>query len=276
MTLARTCLCGAGVPLLRRGHRACCPACGSFFDAEHVAAPLHYDEGYARDRNHFDPALGRLKRRSLDRWLARTGLAGRLGGWRVCEVGFGGGACLVDLSRRAAAVYGIEANTANLDHARRMGVRGEHLFSAQTLPARLPALIDLWLFQDSFEHIPDPAGFARWLAENSAIDARVLLVAPLAGSMSERLAGRWWPHRVPDHHFHWSAAGLQTFWGRQGFVVERRFFPWKDVSAEMLIRHVGVLIRHEMPVPSGAAKLCFPLNFGEIGLVLRRRTEGLR
>lgn len=276
MTPARACLCGAGMPLLTRGHRARCPACGSFFDAEHVAATPRYDEDYARDRNHFDPALGRLKRLSLDRWLTRTGLAGRLGDWRVCEVGFGGGACLAELSHRAAAVYGIEANAANLEHARRMGVPADHLFPVGALPSRLPVPIDLWLFQDSFEHIPDPAGFVRWLAANSAIDAHVLLVAPLAGSVSERLTGRWWPHRVPDHHFHWSAAGLRAFWQRQGFGIERRFFPWKHVSAEMLIRHFGVLIGRALPVPAGAAKLCFPLNFGEIGLVVRRNVEATR
>lgn len=276
MNRERVCLCGADMPLLLRGHRLRCPVCRSFFDAGQTAGAPRYDDTYARDRNHFDPVLGRLKRRSLDRWLARTGLAEQLGKWQVCEVGFGGGACLTDLFHRAAAVYGIEANTANLDHAQRMGVPADHLFAAQSLPVRLPTLIDLWLFQDSFEHIPDPAAFARWLASNSATDSRVLLVAPLAGSLSERLAGRWWPHRVPDHHFHWPAAGLQAFWRHHGFVAERRFFPWKEVSAEMLIRHLGVLTGRSLPVPAAAARLCFPFNLGEIGLLLRRRAEAVQ
>lgn len=269
MILAQSCLCGAAAPLHVRGHRALCPICGSFFDAEHAVGTLRYDADYSRDRNHFDPVLGRLKRRSLDRWLDRTGLAVGLAGWRVCEVGFGGAACLVDMHRRAAATYGIEANAANLAHAQRLGIPAARLFAADSLPARLPDPMDLWLFQDSFEHIPDPAAFVRWVRDSSAPGARVLLVAPLAGSLSERLAGRWWPHRVPDHHFHWSKVGLATLWGVHGFTVDRQFFPWKDVSAEMLIRHFGVLCRRNLPVPAVAARWSVPFNFGEIGVVLR-------
>lgn len=271
MTTRQECWCGSGASLRVRGHRATCSACGSFFDLGREPGTVRYDESYSRKRNHFDPMLGALKRGSLDRWLRQTGLDLLLTGWRVCEVGFGGAACLADLHHRAASVFGIEANRANLDHARLLGVPAEHLFAADALPERLPQPIDLWLFQDSFEHIPDPAAFACWVVDNSTPDARVLLVAPLAGSLSERLAGRWWPHRVPDHHFHWSRAGLAALWGRYGFAVERSFLPLKDVSVEMVLRHLGVLTGLRMPIPAAVAQWRMPFNIGQIGVVLRRR-----
>ena len=93
---------------------------------------------------------------------------------------------------------------------RRTGVAAD-LYLVDELPARLDDPVDLWLFQDSFEHIPDPAAFVAWMTASSAPNAEILLVAPRADSLSRRMMGRWWPHKLPDHQFHWSRAGLVAF-----------------------------------------------------------------
>jgi hypothetical protein len=84
------------------------------------------------------------------------------------------------------------------------------------------------------------------------------------------MLGTMWPHRLPDHAFAWSRAGLLHFWAHRGFTLERRFSPQKHVSTAMLVAHllhkVG-LSRHQIP-----RVLDVPLRFnvGEMGVLLRR------
>lgn len=251
------------------GFRAVCDECGSFWDLESLAATVAYDESYPAQRGHFDPRVGALKVRTLDRWLHAAGVS--LAGKTVCEVGFGGGTCLPYLAEHAGHVIGLEVNDAAIERVRATGVRAELL---QVVP--LPALsrsVDVWLFQDSFEHIPDPGTFTNWLAANSSPNAQILLVAPRGDSLSRRAMGRFWPHKLPDHQFHWSDAGLIDFMARRGFSVRRRFFPLKFASPEMVLAH----FLHKLGVADGlrrrlsGASFALPINFGEHGLVFERR-----
>src|SRR6185436_7605219 len=138
----------------RESFRHVCGVCGSFWDLDSLRTQVAYDASYAAERGHFDPTVGALKARTLRRWL-RVGKVA-LRGKRVCEVGFGGGTCLPLLAQLARRVYGIETNAAAIDQVRATGVRAQ-LLLAESLPAILPEPMDLWLFQDVFEHLPDPA-----------------------------------------------------------------------------------------------------------------------
>jgi hypothetical protein len=246
--------------------------CGSFWDLESREAEVAYDAQYPEKRGHFDPRVGALKVRSLKRWLRVSGV--KLESKHVCEVGFGGGTCLSFLGERGRKVTGIEANASAIDRVRESGTTAE-LLLVDTLPQRLRDPIDLWLFQDSFEHIPAPAGFVDWMVANSSPTAEILMVLPRADSMSQRLMGRFWPHKLPDHQFHWSRAGLVQFMGRRGFAVTKTFFPIKFASPQMVLAHLV----HKAGGPDRArewlagTRLAFPLNFGEMGLVLRRATK---
>ena len=254
---------------VRRDYRLVCSACQSYWDLESRDQVVAYDESYPERRGHYDPRVGALKVRSLARWLhdGRVDLTGK----RVCEVGFGGGSCLPFLATRARAVVGLEANQSAIDHAVQSGYAAEYLLVGQ-LPRHLPEPIDLWLFQDSFEHIPDPAAFAVWMCDNSSASAEILLVAPRADSASRRVLGRFWPHKLPDHQFQWSRAGVVEFMVRRGFALRREFFPLKFASPQMLVAH----FLHKLGAPPRArewlsgANLAVPINFGEMGLVFRR------
>lgn len=262
--------CGHAATGLRvDGHRLRCHACGSFFDRDSLAQEFVYDASYPVDRGHFEPEVGAMKVRSLERWLRAVALdpTGRV----VCEVGFGGGHCLGWLAARAVLAFGIEAVEANLEHARSLGLANVLRFADCQEP--LPQPVDLWLFLDSFEHLPEPARFLRWLVASSAPAARVLLVAPEAGSTSERWLGPLWPHRLPDHRFHYSRGGLEGLFGAHGFRKLAEFDPAKTVSGAMLVNHLTMTLPLLRPL-SGAAHwlrgLRMDFNVGEMGLVLGR------
>jgi hypothetical protein len=255
--------------IAQRSFRAVCGACGSFWDRDSLARSIRYDPDYPERRGHYDPRVGALKVRTLRRWLANANVA--LDGRVVCEVGFGGGSCLPLLAERARRVLGIEANAATVEHVRASGVRAD-LLLVDTLPPRLDEPVDLWLFQDSFEHVPNPTPFVDWIVANSSPTAEVFVVAPRGDSLSCQLMGRLWPHKLPDHDFHWSRAGLVQFMARRGFVPRAEFYPLKFASPQMVAAHLF----HKLGAPEGVrrwlggASLAVPFNFGEMGLVFRR------
>ena len=263
-------LCGHGRGALRRdGYRLRCTTCGSFFDRDSLRREFVYDASYPEGRGHFDPEVGAMKVRSLERWLAQVKLdpVGRV----VCEVGFGGGHCLSWLAERAAETFGIEAVAANLEHARRLGV--ESVLAFEECRAPLPRPVELWLFQDSFEHLPEPGRFLSWLVASSAPRACVLVVAPEADSPSERWLGALWPHRLPDHRFHWSRGGIEELFRAHGFHKLADFRPTKTVSGAMLVNHLTMTIPLLRPL-AGVGRwlrgLRLDFNVGEMGLVLER------
>ena len=255
--------------LVFRSFRADCSVCGSYWDLESCAQIVPYDAQYPEVRGHFDPRVGRLKVKTLARWLDRARVDVR--GKRVCEVGFGGGTCLPLLASRAKRVLGLEANQAAIDRVRESGLSAD-LYHVDRLPERFDEPVDLWIFQDSFEHIPEPSAFLEWMSATSASNAEILLVAPRADSLSRRVMGRWWPHKLPDHQFQWSRAGLVAFMERRGFALRSEFFPLKFASPQMVVAH----FLHKAGAPPavrgwlGGAALAIPINFGELGLVFQR------
>lgn len=264
-------LCGhSSATMVVSGHRIRCGVCGSFWDRRSVDRVIEYDDDYPEVRGHFDVTLGHMKVRTLWWWMRRAGVDPR--GRVICETGFGAGFSLAALQARGAHVYGVEVVDANLAHARALGIPTASLLHAERLPARLPLPVDLWLFQDAFEHIPDPSAYADWMLANSARGAEILIVLPQAGSFSERILGRFWPHRVPDHQFHWSARGLVEFWSRYGFALARRFTPVKWVSPSMLLAH-GRILRGQAERGEVSARFAFPFNIGEFGGLFERRSS---
>jgi hypothetical protein len=259
----------------RSGFRQVCDVCGSYWDLDSLANKVEYDASYPEKRGHWDPGVGALKVRSLEHWLSKSGAT--LTGRHVCEVGFGGGSCLPFLAGRARRVTGLEANPETVRRVAASGVKAE-LLLVQSLPAHLPELVDLWLFQDSFEHIPDPAAFVDWMVTSSGANAEILMVLPRADSLSRRLLGRLWPHKLPDHEFQWSRRGLLEFMQRRGFEIGCEFFPVKFASPQMIVAHLlhkaGAF--RQVRAWMGSARLAVPINFGEMGLLLRYRGGKMR
>lgn len=252
----------------RHGYRLVCGVCKSYWDLESLQAVVPYDASYPEMRGHYDPRVGALKVATLRQWLRRANVV--IDGKRVCEVGFGGGTCLPFLAERAKRVIGLEANESAIMRAREAGYRADYYLVDQ-LPPKLDEPVDLWIFQDSFEHIPDPAAFVAWMQANSAPGVEILMVLPRGDSLSRKTMGRLWPHKLPDHQFQWSRAGLVEFMGKRGYKPRAEFFPLKFVSPQMLVAHA---LHHAGAPPRlrkwlGGVAFSFPFNFGEMGLVLR-------
>jgi SAM-dependent methyltransferase len=257
----------------RRGYRLVCGICGSYWDLESLQAVVPYDAHYPEERGHYDPRVGALKARTLRHWLRRAQL--KVDGKRVCEVGFGGGTCLPVLAESARRVIGLEVNASAITRVREAGYPAD-LYLVDQLAPRLDEPIDLWIFQDSFEHIPDPAAFVAWMRTNSRAGAEILMVLPRADSLSRRTMGRLWPHKLPDHQFQWSRDGLVEFMAKRGFAPRSEFFPLKFVSPQMLVAHAlhHAGAPHRVRKWLGGVAFSFPFNFGEMGLVLRDVSAG--
>lgn len=260
--------------MVSHSHRLSCPDCGSFLDISFLSG-WRYGDDYPKRRNHFDGTVGKLKTRTMMGWLRRAGL-NDLSRMVVCEVGFGGGFCLRRLHTLARKAYGVEIVESSIDYAHALGIPRDHLLHFEALPQILPEPVDVWIFQDSFEHIPDPGVFVDWAIANSTTEARMMVVAPCAGSWSDRVFGRFWPHRVPDHRFHWSIQGLTRFFTIRNCAVTTSFYPWKYTSMEIVLRHISILANVEIDsllnYTSGGllSKVTLKFNIGEFGLVFRR------
>jgi hypothetical protein len=101
----------------------------------------------------------------------------------------------------------------------------------------------------------------------------VLLVAPEAGSRSERWLGRLWPHRLPDHRFHWSRRALESLYAAHGFRKVAAFTPTKTVSGAMVINHLTRTFPVLRPLAGAGrwlSRVRLDFNLGEMGLVLER------
>jgi hypothetical protein len=152
----------------------------------------------------------------------------------------------------------------------------DSLFCAQALPEELPRKVDLWVFSDSFEHLPDPDAFISWVSGNSSRQAQLLIVAPEAGSLSDRLLGRLWPHKMHDHRFHWSREGLVHFLSVKNFALSASFDPTKFISLITITAHLLQKLRTPRWVAERInapilANICFRFNFGEMGMLFRKR-----
>jgi len=239
-------------------------------DLESCSRPFAYDDTYPERRGHFDPLIGAQKVETLKHWLSQGGL--QLDRHVVCEIGFGSGFCLRYLQDNARNAFGVEQIPANLAHALTLGVRETNLYGFHERPEVLPEAISLWLFQDSFEHILDIRRFLQWVLRNSSRDALLLVVAPDAGSLSRKLLGRFWPHKLADHQFHWSRVGIRELFEGIGFSPLLEIQPAKRVSETVVLNHLGVKFgpRLRLVLRSLFPKFTVWFNVGEFGLLFQR------
>lgn len=263
-------LCGHQ-DLIQKGHRIQCTKCGSFWDSDYINQEYTYDNDYPEDRNHHSEFIGKLKTKTLKKWVNQNKV--ELENKSICEIGFGGAYPLSYLYKVSRSAYGVEAAQSNIDHAAELGIEKTNLFKVDSLPEILPEKIDLWVFQDSFEHILEVEPFMQWLISNSSSKAEILMILPQANSLSDRLMGTLWPHKLPDHKFHWSKPGLTSFMNGFGFKIKKEFYPLKYISVGMIIAHLTHKLGLKFPIPNLLKSLSFPFNFGEQGLLLELKNN---
>lgn len=264
--------CGHKTTFIKNGHRLSCSDCFSFFDIDYAEKKFTYESSYATNRNHFSNHIGNAKIRTLWYWLRRCNLVADVIKSNICEVGFGGGQCLLALFKKNINCCGIEITQSTIDHAVKMGISSDNLFLVNNLDS-FDKKIDLWIFQDSFEHLDEPNEFMTWLKQNTSKNGKILIVAPEAHSLSDRVMGKNWPHKLPDHRWHWSKRGIVSIMQQHGFQVDCKFYPIKWVSILTLINHLCLLLG----IPQlrrnifydWIEKIHIPFNFGQFGFVFK-------
>ena len=97
-----------------------------------------------------------------------------------------------------------------------------------------------------------------------------MLVLPVAGSLSGRLLGRWWPHDIDDHWIFYSTAGLTALWASFGWHPVRQFRPVKHLNLQTIAAHWRMKTGMTLPLGPFASAGVW-LNFGERGLVFERQ-----
>lgn len=252
--------------------KAECPTCHSFYDLQYLNSQFEYDESYPKERNHFNSEIGRNKVITLQNWINRNSI--NLSENIVCEVGFGGGFCLQSLNKKSKYTYGIEVVPENIQHAIDLGLPKENLFNALNLPDDIFPKVSLWIFQDSFEHIPDPDQFIKWLEKNSSEDAKLFIVLPTANTFSEKYLGTLWPHRISDHHFHWSSIGIKHFFKEFNFELEKTFYPKKKIDLGMILLHLQHKVswlKFPKMIINFSSKIPLSFNIGQVGFIFKKK-----
>ena len=258
----------------RKGHRLICGQCKSFYDLDFIKQEYSYTDSYAEQRSHCNNGeIGDLKIKTMIVWLRTSHLLENIGNMNVCEVGFGGGICLEYLHRITKGAWGIEITKSTLENAISLGIPRHNLYSYADLPKKLPQEIDLWLFQDSFEHIvKNLYPFLQWIMNNSSSHAQILLVAPQAWLLSRIIMGRYWLHQTPFHLFHWSYEGLCEMFKIFNFHSTMKFFPVKYINLSMVLVHLSIKFKFSRKVNEKIIpRISFPFNFGEMGIVFEKK-----
>lgn len=255
--------CGAMAVLPGANGSVTCPMCRSVWVPSRRG--YEYSDRYPAQRGHHQAAIARCKQITLQSWLRRTGI--EVQGRRVLEVGFGGGATLAWLQAQGAIVSGQEPVAANRAAAINAGIPAARVHA--DLSGFAGQSFDLVLYLDAFEHLTDPRDHLLTLRGLTGPGTRVLMVLPVADSLSRAVLRGWWPHDIDDHWVFYSRAGLQALWGAFGWRVAARFSPWKYVSLRTVTHHCA--IKTGLRLPLGLlADTGLWLNFGERGLVFER------
>lgn len=197
-----------------------CDDCGSAVTVGTPANPaLLYEGGtYAPAR----PGLGALVaplRRLAERDRMRF-LGGLEPGARVLEVGAGDGSFVARLAAAGLDARGIEPSEAGRAAAARIGARVEAGSAEDAAVA--PGTEDAVVVWHALEHLDDPAGALRRIAEWLRTGGRVIVAVPDLASLQARIGGdRWFHQDVPRHRTHFTASGLRRLLERCGYRVVR-------------------------------------------------------
>lgn len=190
-------VCG-GRMAVRKGWLARCTACGF------LASNLPAGAGTGIE------GLETLRQANFERILDRLAKHRPLAGARVLEVGCAKGLFLEAALRRGAEARGIEPELRNAEFARERGFKVEDGFFPNDLSD--PGPYDVIVFNDVFEHLPNPAGMLRTVEALLAPAGIVVLNLPTSdgflyktATLLDRLGfgtafDRLWQKGLPSPH----------------------------------------------------------------------------
>jgi SAM-dependent methyltransferase len=215
-----------------------CKSCGflsSVLEPRMNSSEVQIDE---QKREH---ALHNLRQRNFETildWLAETGLKRSA---RILDVGCGYGWFLAAAGFRGYEALGIEPDITVAEMAQANGVRVRAGYFPDAIQAG--ETFDAIVFNDVFEHLPDPASALIHVGKCLGPEGVVLINLPLATGSLYRLADaldrlgyhapfeRMWQLRFPSpHRSYFSAGQLLALADRCGFrECARRSLPSLDI-----------------------------------------------
>lgn len=220
----RTCpACGAPMAA-RKPWLARCPGCGYLGSTLTPGAGTGIEGLDAVRQMNFETLLDRLERTRP------------LAGLRLLEVGCAKGWFLDAARRRALRIHAIEPEAANAREAQAKGHAVETGFFPEHLVDRGP--YDLIVFNDVFEHLPDPGGALAAVERLLAPGARAVLNLPSSNGALYRIAtlmdrlgyaaplDRLWQKGLPSPHVsYFNARSLERLARRHTRLVPTDTFP---------------------------------------------------
>jgi 2-polyprenyl-3-methyl-5-hydroxy-6-metoxy-1,4-benzoquinol methylase len=168
------------------------------------------------------------------------------------------------------------------------GVRlaSETVESASFAPASFGA-VTLW---HVLEHVEDPGGALRRIAEWTEPGGALLVGVPNLASLQARIGGaRWFHLDLPRHRTHFTSAGIETLLARTGFVPVRThhllaehnpFGMWQSAVNRVtrtpsylfnLLKRNAPLLSVDLPISAVALPLVPVAALAEVAAGLARR-----
>jgi SAM-dependent methyltransferase len=244
-----------------------CRSCGFLQCAETREVDSYYRE--LEDPAYVDSGPERsMQARRLLQLISR--LLGRsLSGWRLLDIGAGGGFLVEEARAIGAHAEGVEPSAWLCARARGRGLPVHH----GLLPhPDVRGHFDLVTLVDVIEHAPEPLDLLRQAAAAVKPGGFVILVTPDVTSVAARLLGwRWWHFRVA-HVGYFSPLTLERLLRRAGLASFRSARPGWVLPLSYLLERVESYLPRGIRLP-GARRLTsisIPFNLRDSILVCAR------
>lgn len=237
----------------RTGEIFRCETCG-FHQCSDMRDVLHHYVNMADERYEATRSERALQERALLRFVAAEKPRGRL-----LDVGAGSGILVEQAIAMGYDAVGLEPSRALQERAAALGLP----VKLGVLPHReIAGRFDIVTCVDVIEHVPDPIGLLKDIAELLSDDGIAAIVTPDRGSFAARIMGwRWWHYRVAHIGYFdrdtltraSQMAGLQiTNIARPGW-----YFP-ADYILERLLRYLP--LGRRIKLPTFLRKIVISLN----------------
>lgn len=196
------------------------------------------------------PGLEELRRENYEDLLDRLEATQRIRGQTLLEVGSAWGWFLEAAARRGAVVHGIEPERANAATTRAKGFAVENGFFPDDLQAKGP--YDLIVFNDVFEHLPNPSAAIRHVEDLLAPGGLAVINYPSSSGtlfhiatlmdkagMEGPLERLWQKGLASPHVSYFNPKNIRLLVSRHTSMEHEQTFPLKSVSREGLITRVS-------------------------------------
>lgn len=230
----------------------------------------NYDFDYIKERGHDASSfvIYNAKKKTFSKfWKKIDKVSGP-----VLEVGCSTGIALKVAKDIGLDIYGIDVNESILEFIEKEGIAKERV-SVNGFNNYFDKKFEAVAFFDSFEHLPEPKLFLSELINYLTDKAILLIVIPIADSISRRLLGKYWPYYSKDHWIHYTLKGLNILFSQYNIKIVKTFYPIKHLPVQLITKYMeinwGVPIKKMTDKFILLSRLTLKFNIGAIGLICK-------